>query len=197
MADYTTHDLIPYVNILQVKANQHQSVIYLVDGDRVTVPYSISHVERFLPTCYFRRVHRCHVVNLRHVTGIINRTLRVGDLLVSVGPSYWPTVCSLLNVVTRPTTTSVSEGDDPAPATGAPTPGDATRLSPVDTPLPSPATRPLPPPAGTTPPPLTVRAFPPQVDLSFLLPASPLMLSNPLTTPSAMPSNSSLVRSAR
>ena len=118
MADYTTHDLIPYVNILQVKANQHQSVIYLVDGDRVTVPYSISHVERFLPTCYFRRVHRCHVVNLRHVTGIINRTLRVGDLLVSVGPSYWPTVCSLLNIVTRPTTASVPEGDAPLPGDG-------------------------------------------------------------------------------
>ena len=135
MADYTTHDLIPYVSILQVKANQHQSVIYLVDGDRVTVPYSISHVERILPSCYFRRVHRCHVVNLRHVTGIINRTLRVGDLLVSVGPSYWPTVSSLLNIVTRPSSTPVPGYDDPAPATDAPAPGDSTCLSPVDTPL--------------------------------------------------------------
>ena len=135
MADYTTHDLIPYVSILQVKANQHQSLIYLVDGDRVTIPYSISHVERFLPSCYFRRVHRCHVVNLRHVTGIINRTLRVGDLLVSVGPSYWPTVCSLLNIVTRPTTASVPEYDDPALATDAPTLGDSTCLSLNDTPL--------------------------------------------------------------
>ena len=151
MADYTTHDLIPYVSILQVKANQHQSVIYLVDGDRVTVPYSISHVERFLPSCYFRRVHRCHVVNLRHVTGIINRTLRVGDLLVSVGPSYWPTVCSLLNIVTRPTATPVPGGDAPAPGTDAPVPGNGTRLIPRDTSLTSPVNASLAFPDGNRP----------------------------------------------
>ena len=125
MADYTTHDLIPYVNILQVKSNQHQCVIYLVDGERVTIPYSISHVECFLPSCYFRRVHRCHIVNLRYVTGIINRTLRVGDTLVSVGPSYWPTVCSLLNIVTRPSSSPSVPDDAPALSPEAPAPSSS------------------------------------------------------------------------
>ncbi len=66
-------------DIVWIKANKSYSCIHLKDGQDMLVSSNLSAVEKRLPEDDFIRIHRYCVINIRHVTQLIGRTLFVED----------------------------------------------------------------------------------------------------------------------
>jgi DNA-binding LytR/AlgR family response regulator len=76
-------------NIIYVEADDKRITLHLMEGEPITVLRTINKVEAVLPDSDFLRIHRSFIVNLRHVGGLVGRTLvMAGGATVIIGPNY-------------------------------------------------------------------------------------------------------------
>lgn len=90
-----------YAEILHVRSARKCCVVYMTNGKRIEAPCSLQAMEKCLPSCWFRRIHRTCIVNLGHVTAIVNSTVKVGDQLLPVSRTLKDEIFALFNIVGR------------------------------------------------------------------------------------------------
>ncbi len=74
--------------ILWIEAVGSYSSVHMTNNRSMIISFHLAVVERSLPDNDFVRIHRSHVVNLRHVSSLIGNSLNVGGDLLTIGREY-------------------------------------------------------------------------------------------------------------
>lgn len=74
--------------ILWIEASVSYSKIHLVNNRSMVISFHLAVIEKNLPGNDFVRIHRSHIVNLRHVTSLIGNSLNVKGHLLTIGREY-------------------------------------------------------------------------------------------------------------
>lgn len=75
-------------DILWIEATGSYSVIHLADGQSMLVSFHLAVMGKRLPQTDFMRIHRSHIVNMKHVVSLAGNSLKVGDRLLAIGREY-------------------------------------------------------------------------------------------------------------
>lgn len=74
--------------ILWIEASGSYSKIHMVNNRSMIISFHLAVIEKALPGNDFVRIHRSHIVNLRHVTSLIGNSLNVKGHLLIIGREY-------------------------------------------------------------------------------------------------------------
>jgi DNA-binding LytR/AlgR family response regulator len=85
--DRGRHEFVRIGDVVSLSADGDYVVIRTTAGKLYTLGPLTSWLDR-LPTPPFLRVHRSHVVNVDHVTGVDGRTVRAGDETLPVSATH-------------------------------------------------------------------------------------------------------------
>jgi two-component system LytT family response regulator len=79
-----------YQDIIRFEANGHYTVVFLSEGKKIQCTLSISTLNDELPKSKFFRCHRCHIVNLSHISNYNSKTsiLTVAENEIPISRSY-------------------------------------------------------------------------------------------------------------
>lgn len=71
-----------------VEADRSYSIIHLADKQDITISFNLAVVRKSLPKTNFVQIHRSHIVNLKHINGLVGNCVRIGKTLVPIGREY-------------------------------------------------------------------------------------------------------------
>lgn len=74
--------------ILWIEADKSYSIIHLTGKRELTVSFNIAVIRKKLPETGFIRIHRSHIVNLRHVESLMGNSLKIGNMWLTIGREY-------------------------------------------------------------------------------------------------------------
>lgn len=74
--------------ILWIEADKSYSIIHLTDKREQTVSFNIAVLRSNLPETDFVQIHRSHIINIRHVGGLMGNSLKVGNMWLTIGREY-------------------------------------------------------------------------------------------------------------
>jgi two-component system LytT family response regulator len=74
-------------DLLYAESLQNYVSLQTVEG-RVMTLQTLKSIEEQLPGTAFCRVHRCYIVNLRHITAVEKSRIFIGDAVIPVGDKY-------------------------------------------------------------------------------------------------------------
>lgn len=74
--------------IIWIEAEGSYTKLYLSDKRSMVISFHLAVIEKELPSSDFIRIHRSHIVNLKHVQSLIGNSLNIGNVLLTVGREY-------------------------------------------------------------------------------------------------------------
>lgn len=97
--DHQESVMIPYTNILYIKAEGSYSSIVTTERSYLTSSNMKNVFEKF-QDADFIKVHRSYIVNVKHITGIIGNMIKIGkDHKVQIGNTYKDEVLRTINII--------------------------------------------------------------------------------------------------
>lgn len=102
--DKNSYVKIGYRELLYAESLGDFVTIYLEDGSKKVALVNMKHLERQLPTEWFTRISRTHLVNNHKITAIDSNMVSLNNLQLSIGKKYAETVLQQIvqnNVIKR------------------------------------------------------------------------------------------------
>ena len=84
--------------ILFVKAERAYCRVY-TSAQRFTLSIALGHLEAQLPDAEFIRIHRSHLINVRHVSACSETQVQIGDYEVPLSRGYRERLLQRLNLI--------------------------------------------------------------------------------------------------
>lgn len=109
------YEHIPMCNILWIEANGSYCDVYTANNKKITLSYSLSHIQKALPADIFIRIHRSYLVNIDNIKCISGNSVIVGNKFLKIGKIYRQKVFDrfiFLGVRNRPKANTKLESDN-------------------------------------------------------------------------------------
>ena len=90
---------IPFSSILYLEAAGSYCYVYLVNGTKITISFTLSQTMKHLSEEMFMRVHRSFVINTEYIESYIGNVFYVNGNMIPIGRSYKKDVLAQFNIL--------------------------------------------------------------------------------------------------
>lgn len=79
---------LEFNDVIWIEADGSYCIIHLAQEKKITISFPLATVQKILPSAVFVRIHRSHIVNIKHVNKLVGNSFLIGKIFLKIGREY-------------------------------------------------------------------------------------------------------------